>query len=199
MCPKMSIPCHFNCFRHKCNIWWALFHWFHRVFHRTLFMPDPNRIQELHSLVSWMSWFFSTVDPVGSARQNAASHTHTFWQRKPGSLSLSKSKALQRGDWLLFLAAWKKRKLYVYFPLFFIWLWCCCGGSVLIVCDVCLQYGLATVCVCLVYLWDWQIVCLPYFFSSFNWKCNCLLLPNVWGQNNWKRKKRGKHAWLVCF
>lgn len=45
-------------------------------------------------------------------------HTHTFWQRKLGSLSPSISKAPPRRDWLLFLAAWKKRKLYdVYFPL----------------------------------------------------------------------------------
>lgn len=164
---------------------------------------------------SLLSWFFTTVDFVHSALPNVAlqTHTHTkhthtlrFWQHKLGSLAPSISKAPPCGDWLLFLAAWKKKEktLWCPFPSGFIWLWFCCGESALVVCAACFQTREWLLCVGETFVWGlfWggrlTDVCVGCFFSSFNWKCSHLLLPNVYRKNKWKKKWRGKY-FLICW
>lgn len=59
-----------------------------------------------------------SVDPVCSALQNVASHTHTHTHFDNASWAHSLYiKGPTRGDLLLFSAGCKKRKLDVYFPL----------------------------------------------------------------------------------
>lgn len=128
-------------------------------------------------------------------------HTLTFWQHKLGSLSPSISKAPPCGDWLLFLAAWKKGKLCdVCFPLVLF------GSSSVVgkVCMLCVSPVSSPgsrYCMLVRHLFglfgrltDVSVGC---FFSSFNWKCSHLLQPSVYGKNKWKRKRRGK-IFLVC-
>lgn len=76
------------------------------------------------------SWW-STVDSLGSTVQNEATQAHKHAHKVQAGLTLSiYQKPTTHRDWLLFLAAWKTRELYVYFPLVLFLLWFCCGGSV---------------------------------------------------------------------
>lgn len=140
-------------------------------------------------------------------------HTHTHTHNVSRAHSLYISKAPPRWYWLLFLAAWKKRKLYVYFPLVLLHS-CFVVGEVRMLCVTSVYSAGSSYCMLVRHLFAFLIIIIIIdrtsyvlgeidrlflsmfvaFFNSFNGKCSHLLLPNVWRQNKWRRKKRN-----ACF
>lgn len=96
-------------------------------------------------------------------------HTLTHAHKEQAGLTLSVyQKPTTHRDWLLFLAAWKKRELCVYFPLVLFFSLVLLWGKCAHLCDTSLCS-----------LWDWHIVYPCLLFLKINFKKVIFFLPNV--------------------